>query len=403
MSGGREREKIEATRELVELALDAGWTRAGIAHECRVDADTVSAWKKGKARGRRHELKPLLDAFGWRLRRGRMRVYIVAAPDAEPQWAQTERHAWFEAAAAASQRAQAIGAHLIETVGRLLGPETADLAEAIETESSAVRARMQAARAELDDENASAHRKQYLNDKLAADAAVAERLDALEAMGHADREVLEQVARLYRAAERRLAAHGFRLSAPDDAIEVLRRLERQAHAGVFAHRLEAVPGRIVFRHGFSKPSAFLGWEMRYRSVVSARWLVHHDGGRFFLVRQRIRELSPIRRRAWQASLSEAPVIGIQKQAGLISAEQAKIPGHVRSADRVHSDDDDACWLSEIEPPMDLDALLAYVDASIHRPGRPHGPNDEVTLPFLLRKALIEQGFDVPGVVFHGAD
>ncbi|PWQ92496.1 hypothetical protein [Leucothrix pacifica] len=63
------------TKELVRLALNDGWTQADIAKECRTQQSIVSAWKKGSKKGHEEQLKPLLDLYGYKLRRNTFRVY----------------------------------------------------------------------------------------------------------------------------------------------------------------------------------------------------------------------------------------------------------------------------------------------------------------------------------------
>jgi hypothetical protein len=48
--------------------------------------------------------------------------------------------------------------------------------------------------------------------------------------------------------------------------------------------------------------------------------------------------------------------------------------------------------------MDAAGLLEYCEKYFHNPRTLHGPHDELTLPFLLKKMLVEHGQDVPGVV-----
>jgi hypothetical protein len=43
-------------------------------------------------------------------------------------------------------------------------------------------------------------------------------------------------------------------------------------------------------------------------------------------------------------------------------------------------------------------LISYCDDYIGNPQAVHSPHDELALPFLLRKMLVELGYDVPEVV-----
>lgn len=63
------------TKELVRLALNDGWKQEDIAKECRTQQSVVSAWKQGRKKGHEEQLKPLLDLYGYKLRRNTFRVY----------------------------------------------------------------------------------------------------------------------------------------------------------------------------------------------------------------------------------------------------------------------------------------------------------------------------------------
>lgn len=61
-------------------------------------------------------------------------------------------------------------------------------------------------------------------------------------------------------------------------------------------------------------------------------------------------------------------------------------------------DDAGRWISSLAGPTDAAGLLSYCDNYIGDPQRAHSPHDELALPFLLRKFLVDLGYDVPGVV-----
>lgn len=63
------------TRELIKLALNDGWTQSEIAEKCRTQQSIVSAWNRGSKRGTEQQLKPLLDIYGYKLRRHTFKVY----------------------------------------------------------------------------------------------------------------------------------------------------------------------------------------------------------------------------------------------------------------------------------------------------------------------------------------
>ncbi|MDP9500681.1 helix-turn-helix transcriptional regulator [Bisgaard Taxon 45] len=71
------------TRELIQLALNQGWTQSEIAKTCRTHQSVVSAWNKGEKHGTEQQLKPLLDLFGHKLRRKTFRLYWTINNDTQ--------------------------------------------------------------------------------------------------------------------------------------------------------------------------------------------------------------------------------------------------------------------------------------------------------------------------------
>lgn len=57
------------------MALRDGWTQKQIADACRTQQSVVSAWKNGAKQALEHQLKPLLEVYGARLRRKSFRIY----------------------------------------------------------------------------------------------------------------------------------------------------------------------------------------------------------------------------------------------------------------------------------------------------------------------------------------
>lgn len=66
---------FKQTRELVRLVLNNGWTQTEIAKTCRTQQSVVSAWSKGEKLATEQQLKPLLDLFGYKLRRNTFKLY----------------------------------------------------------------------------------------------------------------------------------------------------------------------------------------------------------------------------------------------------------------------------------------------------------------------------------------
>lgn len=69
------KKKFRYTKQLVGMALRDGWTQKQIADACRTQQSIVSGWKSGAVQANEHQLKPLLELFGPRLRRKTFRVY----------------------------------------------------------------------------------------------------------------------------------------------------------------------------------------------------------------------------------------------------------------------------------------------------------------------------------------
>lgn len=152
-----------------------------------------------------------------------------------------------------------------------------------------------------------------------------------------------------------------------------------------------VEGSIVLRYTF----------VRYKTVQRrgnselgrvpvGRWLVHHQGqGRFVLMMLERRQLVGSHRPRWKGMILRA---GIEAMA----AERI-----VEAESWVDCADDAGRWISSLAGPMDAAALISYCDDYIGNLQTAHSPHDELALPFLLRKVLVELGYDVPGVVRVG--
>lgn len=63
------------TKELIKLALNDGLTQIDIANKCRTQQSIVSAWKKGNKLGTEQQLRPLLEIYGYKLRRNTFKAY----------------------------------------------------------------------------------------------------------------------------------------------------------------------------------------------------------------------------------------------------------------------------------------------------------------------------------------
>ena len=63
------------TRDLVRLALHDSWTQQEIADKCRTQQSVVSSWNKGTKLATEQQLMPLLDIYGYKLRRNTFKIY----------------------------------------------------------------------------------------------------------------------------------------------------------------------------------------------------------------------------------------------------------------------------------------------------------------------------------------
>ena len=71
----KKRRKFKQTKQLIRLAINDGWSQVDIAEKCRTQQSIVSAWNKGAKQGTEHQLKPLLEQYGHKLRRNSFKVY----------------------------------------------------------------------------------------------------------------------------------------------------------------------------------------------------------------------------------------------------------------------------------------------------------------------------------------
>lgn len=160
-----------------------------------------------------------------------------------------------------------------------------------------------------------------------------------------------------------------------------------------------VEGSIVFRYSFSRPvvETRRGIDQLGEEPL-ARWFVHHQPAtrRFVLVVQQRRLLSEAQAEQWQRTIE----VALPHSDAFRIAERLS-RAHDIAGRWVRSRDEATCWLSDVHGPMDSAALLDvcdryFADATTH-----HDPHDDVSCPWLLRKMLVEHGYDVPGVVRLG--
>ncbi|MBK7823495.1 MAG: hypothetical protein IPJ61_21145 [Tessaracoccus sp.] len=157
----------------------------------------------------------------------------------------------------------------------------------------------------------------------------------------------------------------------------------EASAAPLACRIIAVEGPIVFRYTFTRPYADRQPKVpgTYRREPIGRWLVHRQArDQFVLVQLTRRHLDGELRERWRETL----------WAGGVQGEQPRTVW-------VDCDDDAGRWSAAINAPVDASGLLALCDRHLADSNALHGPHDELTLPFLVRRMLVEHGHDVPGL------
>lgn len=138
-----------------------------------------------------------------------------------------------------------------------------------------------------------------------------------------------------------------------------------------------VEGPVTLRHTLYRAA---GVDRTGRPVREAagRWVVHHLGrDRFALVLQRRRVHLGLERDHWEQASVTAPRV---------------VP--------VEAHDDAARWISYVQAPLTVEALLAHADIAAWHFGDLVGV---AVLPFLVRKMLLELAYPVDGVVRIGGD
>jgi transcriptional regulator with XRE-family HTH domain len=156
-----------------------------------------------------------------------------------------------------------------------------------------------------------------------------------------------------------------------------------------------VEGPIIFRYSFCR----LGGRLDRRGVdvervPVARWILH-DGqlGKFVLVRQFRRALLGEEQKRWMEEVRTVQEY-LRRLRERVSVGETPI---LLPSYWVESAEDAAKWICQIEVPMTIEELIQFVRTYLQDVNQIHNPHDEAALPFLLRKALVEHGHQVPGV------
>lgn len=338
--------KFKYTRELVRIAVDDGMTQKQIGDLCRVEQSIVSGWLNGKTRAFEYQIAELKKRYGSRLNRTTSRVYLTLNPaQSDSRWEDTER-------------------------ARTL------LALREQQEKLDEEARVREEKQRRDEEQAPPKKARHWRGPP-VDAEASKARSKLEALQNKIREGIRP--------SRSLSLND--LIQTDQDNFAVAQLEGREH-------LTQVDGPVVLRYTFVAHKI-----QRHRDTYElerepvARWIVHQQfSGKFVLVHQARRMLEGRALWSWEElvhSLSEDTF----RDGGA-----ANFTAKTISAPFIECADDAARWISSVHGPMDAAALLAHSDAYFQDTKTLHSPHDERTLPFLLRKMLVEHGHEVPGLV-----
>ncbi len=192
---------------------------------------------------------------------------------------------------------------------------------------------------------------------------------------------LAELLRRYGARLNRTTAKVYLVSNSSSGLVV--KIGQQSYQEPEDTRIVQMEGPVLFRYTFCKPIRIVrakGWDLGREPI--ARWIVHGlPHGKLLLVKQVRRALTDTRLRRWTATIREVSQHDI----------------HYCVPDWVDCTDDAGRWMSSLSEPMTASELVQLVDDYISDSNRVHSPHDELVLPYLIRKALVEHGHPVPGI------
>jgi hypothetical protein len=344
--------KFKYTRELVKIAIADGMTQKEIGDLCRVEQSVVSGWLNGKSQAFEHQVAELKKRYGNRLNRTTSRVYLaVSGESSDARWQDSER-----------------ARQLIDVRNRLKREE----------HERSVRVRQ--ARVATVESHGEEHPPVAVPDTMPQGVE--------EEPSPAETELRELQERIIPGESRALS------------IETLIQIDQgEFEAARRPALLTQVEGPVVLRYTFLQLVPTQQKVIELTRLPVARWLVHRQpNGRFVLVRQQRRVLVGQALWRWREALRAADKEAHERFSHGVHGANTYFERLADEEPYVDSADDAARWLSSIQGPMDAAALLDFCDAYFRDPKTLHGPHDDLTLPFLLRRMLIEHGHDVPGVV-----
>jgi transcriptional regulator with XRE-family HTH domain len=353
--------KFKYTRELMKIAIADGMTQKEIGDLCRVEQSVVSGWSRGQSLAFEHQIAELKKRYGNRLNRTTSRVYLaVSGKRSDARWEDTER------------------ARRLNEIREKLKKEEAE--------------RQAVARQALDElENevpvssvSSPARKRGRVLKASQD--MAPKPDAKPSPAEMEWRELQEV---ILPGEQQLLSFETLSQIDQEEFEAARR----------PVQLVQVEGPIVLRYTFVQFVPLMRKVVELTRLPVARWLVHRQpNGKFVLVRQEHRVLAGRSRWRWRELLRAADEEATRRFSSGVHSANTHFERQADEEPYVECTDDSARWLSSIQGPMDAAALLDFCDTYFQDLSTLHGPHDDLSLPFLLRKMLIEHGHEVPGVV-----
>lgn len=75
VSKNKGKKEFKQTKDLMNIARNNGWNQTEIAAKCRTQQSIVSAWFKGSKKATENQVRPLLELFGYQLRKNTFRLY----------------------------------------------------------------------------------------------------------------------------------------------------------------------------------------------------------------------------------------------------------------------------------------------------------------------------------------
>lgn len=421
--------KFKHTRELVRLALNDGMTQDEIGRLCRVQQSVVSGWANGKSKAKEEVLTPLLTRYGHRLNRTSGGTYLILGTPEVP-WENTDEGRLIG-------RMRDDPENYIREVGT--EEEIKELEIAIERAVHKLRLSPENRRPEAIARE-EARRIAHSNAVGRVDSAAVPQSEGSDLQGvPRPPQVAEPPKGVTRPSSsdfgnwkertpRKIGGFSEKFTS-EDYLPVTETMTRAAIRQVPFPRLRCIvrTGRKLDSDwegsNIGQLAANLKWEHAQRTVrivriegaqlwvhyqrlpelvrrregvndeydeaalrTVARWLVLRAGsGQFRLVVQWVRRLLGSDREKWRRSVRAKG--SMENHPG----QESYVP--IRYDSDVRSDEDFTRWVGVVYGPVDFAGLAKTVDRLL----LDAGPHDRATVPFTLRKALVEHGYDVPGV------